>query len=84
MSDDVKVGLRGIHKRNLASAVFSYLDDEDDSEGIFNLLKDLKDILDEEEDCRQREIEKVKVLRHFLFDSTFIGENNASENQGVD
>lgn len=71
-------------KLNLANAIFHYLENEEPGGGIFELLADLKAILDEEEATWMQEVEKIRTLRHFLLGSTFIKGNNETQNQGTD
>lgn len=70
-------------KSNLANAIFHYLEDEDPGAGIFELLADLKAILDEEEVSRLQEVEKIRTLRHFLLGSTIIRGNNETQDQRI-
>jgi len=68
--------LQSTKKLNLANAIFHYLENEEPGGGIFELLADLKAILDEEEATWMQEVEKIRTLRHFLLGSTFIKGNN--------
>lgn len=70
---------RSLLKRDLRTAIFSYLEDDKNGEGLFALLVDLKSILEEEESILRKDLNHLKQLRHFLFSSTFIGESNETE-----
>lgn len=72
---------RSSRKLNLANAIFHYLENEDPGGGIFELLADLKAILDEEEASWLQEVEKIRTLRHFLLGSTIIKGHNETQDQ---
>jgi len=57
-----------LRKINLRTAVFEYLDDKD----VFDFIKDLKHILEEEENTRRAEADIAKEVKDFLFGSTIL------------
>lgn len=67
--------LESIRKRDLRTAVFSYLDECD----AYEFIKDLKDIFDEEISSRQAEADLCKEVKDFLFTSTIFGGSNEAE-----
>lgn len=57
-----------LRKINLRTAVFDYLDDKN----VFDFIKDLKHILEEEENRARAEADIAKEVKDFLFGSTIL------------